>query len=55
MTTLAIIFFSIVLLGASAVLLAVWSAERKTRNAFRKTDHDKARTLLRKTLKQIHP
>lgn len=55
MTTLAIIFCSIIILGTSAVLLACWSAERKTRNAFRKVDHDKVRSLLRKTLRRVHP
>ena len=55
MTTLAIIVGAFFILGFSAIALACWSAERKTRNAFRKVNHDKARTLLRKTLRRVHP
>ena len=63
MTTIAILFFSIILLGASAVGLACWSAERKTRNEFRRAwkkkptqaERDRARLLAGSTLKKIHP
>lgn len=40
MTTLAIIFCSIIALGFCAVALACWSADRKTRNAFDKSLRD---------------
>ena len=56
MTTLALIFFGYIVAQALVILAACALVARKP-NPFkpRKTDHDKARMLLRNTLRRVHP